>query len=102
MSNEMNHQTRTSLLTDWMAILNDICRCADIFIKLQYFNTNFTEHGNTMKLHGFVDASTKAYGVVVFLCSSDRTTFVVAKGHVASLKQIIMLKLELMMIVICM
>ena len=53
-----------------------------------------------MKLHGFADSSIKAYGAVVFLCSSDRTIFVMAKGHVAPLKQIIMLKLELMMIVI--
>ena len=58
------------------------------------------EHGNNMKLHAFADACTKAYGAVVFLCCSDHTTFVVAKGHVAPLKQITLPKLELMAAVV--
>ena len=31
-----------SLLTDWMVTFTNICRCANIFIELQHFNTNFT------------------------------------------------------------
>ena len=85
------------LLTDWTAILTDIYRCADISVERRYFNINFN---NNMQLHAFADASTKAYGAVVFLCCSDQTTFVVAKGRVAPLKQITLPKLELMAAVI--
>ena len=53
-----------------------------------------------MQLHAFADASTRAYGAVIFLCCSDQTTFVVAKGRVAPLKQITLPKLELMAAVI--
>ena len=88
------------LLADWTAILTDICRCPDISVKRQYFDINFMKHGNNMKLHAFADASTKAYGAVIFLCYSDHTTFVIAKGRVAPLKQITLPKLELMAAVI--
>ena len=87
-------------LADWTAILTDICRCPDISVKRQYFDINFMKHGNNMKLHAFADASTKAYGAVIFLCYLDHTTFVIAKGRVAPLKQITLPKLELMAAVI--
>ena len=53
-----------------------------------------------MQLHVFADASTKAYGAVVFLTCSDQTTFVMAKGRVAPLKPVTLPKLELMAAVI--
>ena len=53
-----------------------------------------------MQLPAFADASTKAYGAVAYLSNQDQTSFVMAKGHVAPLKQITLPKLELMAAVI--
>ena len=53
-----------------------------------------------LQLHVFADASTKAYGIVAYLSNQDQTTFVMAKGCVAPLKQITLPKLELMAAVI--
>lgn len=44
----------------------------------------------------FEDASIKAYGAVAYLSNIDRTSFVMAKGRVIPLKQIILPKLEMM------
>jgi len=48
----------------------------------------------------FVDASTKAYSAVAYLSDLDQTSFVMAKGRVAPLKQITLPKLELMAAVV--
>ena len=53
-----------------------------------------------LQLHVFTDANTKAYGAVAYLSNQDQTSFVMAKGHVAPLKQITFSKLELMAAVI--
>ena len=53
-----------------------------------------------MQLHVFADASTKAYGAVVFLSCSDQITFVMAKGYIAPLKPVTLPKLELIVTVI--
>ena len=84
------------LLSDWMARLAGICKCADISVEQRYFNIIFMQYGNNMKLHLFANTSTKGYSATIFLCCSDHTTFVAAKGCEAPLKQITLLKLELM------
>ena len=47
-------------------------------------------------LHCFADASLKAYGAVVFLIQGNEVSFVMAKSHVAPLKQLTLPRLELM------
>jgi len=47
-------------------------------------------------LHTFVDASLKIYGIVVYICTSTSSSFVMAKACVAPLKNLTLLRLELM------
>lgn len=52
-------------------------------------------------LHIFADASTAAYGAMVYLCTTDdagatRTTLLLAKGRVTPLKTVTLARLELM------
>ena len=47
-------------------------------------------------LHTFVDASLKAYGAVVFICSNTTSSFVMAKARVAPRKNLTLPRLELM------
>lgn len=83
-----------------LADKNEIIRAvaADTSIEQQFFTTDFSE--SNMQLHVFADASTKAYGAVVFLSCSDQITFVMAKGCIAPLKPVTLPKLELMVTVI--
>ena len=48
----------------------------------------------------FVETSTRAYGVVAYLTSDDDVTLVMAKNHVAPLKNLTLPKLELMATVV--
>jgi len=44
----------------------------------------------------FADASTKAYGAIVYLCNNHDISFVLSKGRVAPIKALTLPKLELM------
>jgi len=48
------------------------------------------------QLYAFADASTKAYGTVVYICQSREISLVMTKNRVAPLKVITLLKLKLM------
>ena len=82
------------ILKEWTAILADICKSSAISINRIFFS-NITSP-NSLQLHVFADASTKAYGAVAYLSNLDQTSFVMAKGCVALLKQITLPKLTLM------
>lgn len=82
------------ILKEWTAILADICKSSVISINRAFF-PDITST-NSLQLHVFADASTKAYGAVAYLSNLDQTSFVMAKGRVAPLKQITLPKLELM------
>ena len=47
-------------------------------------------------LHAFSDASTKAYGAVVYICQDQETSLVMFKSRVAPITKITLPKLELM------
>ena len=58
-----------------------------------YFSTSDT---STFHLYAFADASTKAYGAVVYICRNQETSLVMSKSRVAPIKTITLPKLELM------
>ena len=86
------------ILKEWIAILADICKSSTILFNRAFFPdiTSTTP----LQLHVFTDANTKAYGAVAYLSNEDQTSFVMAKGRVAPMKQITLPKLELMAAVI--
>jgi len=47
-------------------------------------------------IHCFADASQKTYGAIIFITDKEQTSFVLAKTHVAPLKQLTLPRLELM------
>ena len=51
-------------------------------------------------MHVFADTSKKAYGTVAFLTRGSEVTFVLAKNHVAPLKSLTLLTLELLAAVV--
>ena len=86
------------ILEEWTGILADIRKSNVISINRVFFPdiTSTT----SLQLHVFADASTKAYGAVAYLSNLEQTSFVMAKGRVAPLKQITLPKLELMAAVV--
>ena len=84
----------TSLQEEWTTIIRDI----QLNYLRRYFQQGFVREGT--QLHMFADASTKAYGAVVFLTSGDHATLVMAKNRVAPLKSLTLPKLELMATVV--
>ncbi|MCY3927479.1 MAG: A17 family peptidase [Acidobacteria bacterium] len=64
-----------------------------ISIPRQYFQ--FTP-SSSATIHVFADASTKAYGAVVYLHQNNQISFIMSKTRVAPLKQLTLPRLELM------
>ena len=87
------------LLTDWTAILTDICKCADIFVERRYFNINFTEHGNNIKLHALQMLAPRST-VLLFSFVAQTRQLCCGQRTCSPLKQITLPKLELMAAVI--
>ena len=46
-------------------------------------------------IYVYSDTSTKAYGAVVYICKNNQTSLVMSKSHVAFIKSIMLLKLQL-------
>ena len=70
----------------------------EVFNRYLFSKTSCNSTGNN--LHVFVDASTKAYGAVAYLCNGSDSTLVMAKSRVAPLKELTLPQLELMAAVI--
>ena len=80
----------------WNEIADDLQATAKATIQRCYFTHSYSDKDRLPQLHVFADASTKAYGAVVYIQQGNETTFVIAKARVAPLKQLTLPKLELM------
>ena len=81
-------------ITDaWLTILPDLIKLPQFTIPRSYLSTPVTP---TCHLYGFSDASTKAYGAVVYICQNQETSLVMSKSCVAPIKTVTLPKLELM------
>ena len=97
--NQMDEPLETDLNREWLSIVKDINRLPSISIDRRYTSTTFDP--TKLKLHTFMDASTKAYyGAVTFLSSGDHVSFIMAKSHVAPLKVTTLPRLELIAAVV--
>lgn len=86
-----------SVRDKWNNIAEDIQKAVKITIPQRYSHHNSdTDNRNAPQLHIFADASTKAYGAVVYIQQGIYTSFVIAKTRVAPLKRLTLPKLELM------
>lgn len=82
----------------WCAELSHLHR---IEIPRYYFSNELVRNGSEIEMHGFVDASTKAYAAVVYVkCTYPNgeacSTMVAAKARVAPLEAMSLPRLELM------
>ena len=81
-------------ITDsWLTILPDLMKLPRFTISRIYLSMPVT---STCHLYAFSDASTKAYGAVVYICQNQETSLVMSKSRVAPIKTITLPKLELM------
>ena len=81
------------LQNDWCQIAADVENAACIVLNRRYFALSSSQ---SIYLHVFADASTKAYGVVAYLQNTENVVFVMARSRVAPLKDHTLPKLELM------
>ena len=86
-------------VAEWNAITEDLQNC-----KVSVPRCYHPDPAATWSLHGFCDASTKAYAAVVYLVKRNgdgiHTRFVAAKTRVAPLKEVSIPRLELLAAVI--
>ena len=86
-------------VAEWNAITGDLQNC-----KVSVPRCYHPDPAATWSLHGFCDASTKAYAAVVYLVKRNgdgiHTRFVAAKTRVAPLKEVSIPRLELLAAVI--
>ena len=90
---EWDEPLGAELAKEWQQIADDLCQLHQYYIHRKYF-TDFDT--SCLTLHTFSDASIKAYGAIVYLCSKSQTAFVMAKSRVAPLKSQTLPRLELM------
>uniref|UniRef100_A0ABM0M1F4 Uncharacterized protein LOC102801229 n=1 Tax=Saccoglossus kowalevskii TaxID=10224 RepID=A0ABM0M1F4_SACKO len=82
------------LYEQWILIAEDLTAARDNQINRKYFDK--TSPGDTYQMHTFADASTSAYGAVVFLRRQHETALVMSKTRVAPKSELSLPKLELM------
>ena len=85
----------SEIRTEWLNIDDDLNKCSIVSFPRRFFNQN-TNSGEKPNLHVFTDASKSAYGACAYLVKGTESTFVMAKNHVAPLKQLTIPQLELM------
>ena len=78
----------------WLGIRDDILDLFKITLPRAYF-PHVPDAVND-HLYVFVDASTRAYGAIVYLCSNGNISFVMSKSRVAPIKTLALPKMELM------
>ena len=84
------------LLTEWHALASQLHALKEIKIPRYYFD----ELPESIELHGFCDASEKAYGAAIYVRGvypgrAPSVQLVISKSKVAPLKVQLLLKLEL-------
>ena len=96
-----DQEVPVDLMTTWKKLLNDAVKLKPIMLERHYLSErNLSEVKNT-QLHGFSDASKRAYVAVVYIRNlfndgTVLTKFVASKTKVAPLKSLTIPKLELM------
>ena len=91
-----------NIVQSWREIRNDV---HDVTANTKLSRHYFAEESNNgeneeITLQVFVDASKSAYGATAYICKGKVSSLVIAKNHVAPLKEITLPKLELMAAVI--
>ena len=79
----------------WLAILDDILKLPKLIIPRPYFPPSKAS-SSIHHVYVFSDASTKAYGAVVYICKNNNISLVMSKSRVAPIKSVTLPKLELM------
>ena len=83
-------------ITDaWLSILPDLMKLPQFTIPRTYLSTPVTP---TYHLYAFSDASTKAYGAVVYICPNQEVSLVMSKCRVAPTKTVTLPRLQLMVL----
>jgi len=84
----------TKEITDnWLSILPDLMKLPQFMVPRAYLSTTAA---STCNLYTFSDASTKAYGAVVYICENQEVSLVMSKCRVTPLKTVTLPRLELM------
>ncbi|XP_077553123.1 uncharacterized protein LOC144167838 [Haemaphysalis longicornis] len=88
------------LLKEWIAWCDELANLKEISVP-RYYATELLGNVTHRALHIYADASTVAYGAVVYLLTigdtgATTTTLLLAKGRVAPLKEVTLPRLELM------
>jgi len=84
----------------WASITADISLASQQCFPRQYIPTLLTADSYTTALHVFADASTKAYGAVVYIQCGNQSSQVISKSRIAPLKRHTLPRLELMAAVV--
>ncbi|XP_040073371.1 uncharacterized protein LOC120845873 [Ixodes scapularis] len=88
------------LMGDWESWCDELTKLGQISVP-RYYDSGLSNIIIHRALHVFSDASSSAYGSIIFLCSTDdrgtkKATILLAKCRVAPLKEISLARLELM------
>jgi hypothetical protein len=101
---QWNEQLPEDILQQWNAWKTELPKINEISIP-RCFMQNGKSHGTSVELHGFGDASPKAYGAVVYVRVTQQngdldTHLVMSKTRVAPAKVVSLPRLELLAAVI--
>jgi len=86
------------LCDKWLGIRDDIIELSKLTFPRAYFPHPLQKVD--YHLFVFADASTKAYGAIVYLCNNSNISIVMSKARVAPIKALTLPKLELMAAVV--
>ncbi|XP_065911245.1 uncharacterized protein [Dysidea avara] len=86
-----------SIREQWNNIADNLQKAVHGSISRRYFTVDDDDcNTQAQEIHGFADASLKAYGAVIYIQQANEVSFVIAKICVAPLSKLTLHKLELM------